>query len=201
MVTSIQQASANAAVAYLRTALPGVLIHPRWPTSDFQGKTITLITAGARRDQAINPRLLSNIPQGDNQTVSVWQVALCTQPFQLDVWAQSFTERDDIVAQLDTAFRAGRAPLPWIAYDDPVSNGFFVPLADGWDGTAYFSFDTPDYEDSPDSVKRNQYRATFRGDAYMTLAITAPALQRIKQIKISAYLDGPNSPPDDTLIP
>lgn len=203
MAVSIHQATANAAVAYLTTALPDVTIYPRWPTADFQGKAITLITAGSRRDQSIDPRLLSNTPQGTNQTVSVWQVAECTQPFQLDVWAQSFSDRDDIIARLDGALRSGLNPLPAVVFKDPVANGFFVNVADGWEAmqtTAYFSFDAPDVDDTPESITRRQFRATYRGDAYMKLALTATT-PRQTQIILSAYLDGRNHPPTDTLIP
>lgn len=147
------------------------------------------------------PCILSKTNQGANHTQVVWQVAECTQPFQLDVWASSHAERDDIVAQLDGVLRAGLSPLGGFN-PDPVGNGFFVNLADGWDSsntTAKFSFDSPDYEDSPDSFGRQSFRATYRGTAYMKLTITASS-PRQRFIRLAAFLDGIDQPSTDTTI-
>lgn len=203
MKVTVQQAAANAAVAYLKTQLPDVAISSRWPGKDFPGKAITLITAGSRRDEAMSPRVLSNVRLGDNQTRTTWQVAECTQPFQLDVWATSFLDRDDIVARLDSALRAGLNPIPWVTSADPVANGFFVALEDGWEEsqtTAKFSFLNPDYEDSPDSVARSQFRATYRGTAWMKLTVPA-TVARQKHIHLVSYLNGEPTPFPTTTLP
>lgn len=203
MAVSIEQAAANAAVAYIRTKFTGIPINTRWPKSDFSGKAITLITAGARRDESIQTRVLGNTPMGGNQTRALWQLAECSQPFQLDVWATTHADRTDILANLDVVLRAGFNSLPWVTLADPFQNGFFVQIGDGWSDlvstTAHFVFENPDYDDTPDGVNRSQYRATYRGTAYMKLALPATTA-RITRTTLKAYLDGDTRPSTDTLI-
>lgn len=192
MAVSVQQASLNAAVAYLKTKITSATIHSRWPGIDFPGDAITLITAGSRHDTALDPRILSAVNQGSTQTSAVWQIAECTQPLQLDVWSTSFLGRDNIIAQLDTYLRAGQQPIAGNSFLDPVGNGFFVALADGFDAfqtTAKFSFSGPDHEDSPDSVTRSQFRATYRGTLYAKLAIPA-VTYRQKTFHLNQVLNG-----------
>jgi hypothetical protein len=193
---TIQQAAANAAVVHLRNKFPSDLsIHARWPSKDFPGKAITLITAGARQDRSIQPRILKQQNVGDTQTSAVWQIAECTQPFQLDVWATSWDERDDLMASLDEHLRSGAGPMGLTFYD-PVESGFWVPLQDGWEDsetTARFSFSSPDIEDSPESVGRRQYRATYRGVAWMSLALPA-VTYRLKTFHLQAFLNGEEEP-------
>lgn len=192
MGVSIQQAAANAAVAYLQDKMSGVPIHSRWPAKEFPGRSITLIFAGARRDQLLDPHMVSRANYGDYHTRATWVVAECTQPFQLDVWSTSFLERDSIVADLDIYLRAGREPLGTFTSFDPVANGFFVALGDGWEesgATADFSFEAPELEDYPDSVGRSQFRASYRGVAHMKLSVqvTSP---RQRQIILTSLLNG-----------
>jgi len=203
LAVSVQQAAANAAVAYFKTRLPrDIAVHARWPGKDFPGKAITLITAGSRRDQPLDPRILSKSNRGDNQTRAIWQIAECTQPFQLDLWATSHIERDDLIARLDEILRAGFAPLTDVVFKDPVANGFFVKLADGWEEaetTAKFSFTSPDIDDSADAFARNQFRATYRGTAWMKLTIIATS-PRQRAINLTALLDGSDQPRTNTVI-
>lgn len=194
MAVSIHQAAANAAVAYLSSQLPNdIKVSSRWPTADFPGRAITLITAGSRRDQSYPPRILSNTPQENSKTTkTVWQIAECTQPFQLDVWATSHDMRDDMIARLDVILRAGYTALGQPSAN-PVEGFFAVAVRDGWDDlgetTAQFSFDEVDYEDSSESMTRSQYRATYRGTAWMNLAIATNSIRQV-QINLRDLLDG-----------
>lgn len=198
---SIHQASLNAAAAYLQTKLTGVEVAARWPERDFPGKAVTIIAAGARRDYPLPPRVVSKTNVGANQTNAIWEIAECALPLQLDVWAVSHIDRDDIIARLDQHLRSGFGPIASITNKDPVANGFFVKIADGWeasDAHAKFSFSGPDYEDYPESVGRRQFRATYRGNAFMKLSVPAVS-PRQKQIILTAYLDGV-SPREETVI-
>lgn len=167
-------------------------IHSRWPNKDFPGRAITLITAGSRRDQVFEPRVLSNTNSGTNQTKSVWQIAECTQPLQLDVWATSHDERDDLLARLDIALHGGYSAIR-PGRSNPVEGFFAVELSDGWEDlgntTAQFHFDSADYEDSADTIQRCQFRATYSGEAFMKLAIAAITPRQI-QINVRNMLDG-----------
>ncbi len=200
MGVSIQQAACNAAVAYLRTKLPGLQIHARWPGQDFPGKAITLITAGSRQDQPLEPRILSKTNQGDTQTNAVWQIAHCSQPVQLDIWAKTWDDRDSLLADMDRLLRGGFSPMPAITFGDPIGAGLWVSLQDGWEATettAYFSFQQPDFEDIPESIGRDQYRAIYRGNVWMMLSIPAVSFRQ-KTINLTSILDGADR--DTTVI-
>lgn len=178
MSVSVHQAAANAFAGWLGTKLTGVTVEPRWPSPDkkLPAKAITLVCAGPRHDEPIDIRALSYANQGDHQTRAIWQVAACQQPVQLDVWAHTDVDRDDILAQLDTLLRAGSTAIPGIYNPNPVGQGVLVALADGWDEmgtTADFVFEGPELLDEPMTPNRADYRATYRGDAYVMLAIPA----------------------------
>lgn len=131
--------------------------------------------AGQRRDLPIDLRLLSKTNLGPTQTTAVWQVAACTQPFQLDVWASSDPARDDLLAQLDTLLHAAESSLSTSFCATPAGTGNLIALADGWEscGTvADFIFDQPTLETTSDSQSRSLYRATYRGDAHFNLTVT-----------------------------
>lgn len=188
---SIQQAAANASATFIQSKMPDVAVSSRWPGKEFPDKAITIIIAGSRRDQTQEPRILSKTNQGANETSVVWQVAEVTQPFQLDVWAKTYMARDDMMARLDRVLRAGYEPLGTINRD-PFANYFYVNVLDGWDvseTTARFTFDSPDWDDTPDTVGRAQFRATYRGLARMKLTFTAVS-PRQKTINLAAFLDG-----------
>lgn len=194
-MVSIQQAAINAAVAYLKTRITDAPIYSRWPTGDFTGSAITLIPAGTRRDTVLAPTLINSTPISATLTRAVYQVGQCIQPIQMDIWATSFDERDSLMAEVDAAIRAGFTSLtvnPPV-FADPVALGFWVDIASGWESTdtkAYFIFESPDYEDTADAIKRRQYRATYMGDAYMNLVQSANA-PRQTQIIVTDGIGNP----------
>lgn len=192
MIVSIQQAANNALVAYLQPFLTDVVISSNWPSPDrdLPEKAITIITAGARRDFPLDPKQIKNTLNGSTMVDTVWQVASCVQPFQLDIWTHSNIERDDLMARLDILLRAG--PVGFSTPQDPVGNSLLLPVFDGWESsstTADFSFENYDDDDSSDSSGRNVYRSTYRGDANFMLTITKTSARQ-KQINFSMFLDG-----------
>lgn len=139
--------------------------------------------------------LVWTIPFSRKRVVTVWQIAACTQPVQLDVWADSDVERDDIMARLDTALNAGESALAGVYNPDPVGHGLLLALADGWtNSSADFYFDAPDLDDLPDSVGRSVYRATYRGDSNFMLTLSSTTARQ-QVIKFRAALD--SYPTDD----
>jgi hypothetical protein len=183
MAVTIQQAAVNALATWLTSQLTGgVTVATRWPSPDrpLPAKAVTILLAGARTDIRLDPEILSATNLGDFQTTVVWRLMACTQPLQLDVWAQSDFERDDIMAQLDTALNAGESSLAG-AYANPVGHGCLVAVADGWPAstTADFVFNSPDIDDSPESAKRSEWRGTYRGEVHVMLSVTKVSARQV----------------------
>ncbi len=187
-MVSVQQASANALAAWLRTQITGVTIFSRWPNTDVKlpERVLSITTSGRRRDIPIQPTILSNTPNGDTNTDTVWLVAACVQPLQLDVWTRTHQDRDDLVAQLDVLLRAGTAALaPDV--DNPFTNpigiesGVLVTLGDNWPDTiADIEFADPELEEAGDQASAADFRATYRGNANVMLSVaTTTARQKV----------------------
>ena len=198
--TSVQQAAANAFATWLATKLGNdVVVEPRWPSPDKRKnpKVVTVVMAGPRRDTPIDLRQLSTTNVGATNVRTVWQVAACTQPFQLDVWAESDVELDDIIARLDEVLHTGESSLASLVGAMPVGHGNLIAVGDGWDdfGTiADFSFEEPDTDDSGDTADRNIYRATYRGDAHFMLTVSTLTARQLV-IKFLATLNESNEDP------
>jgi hypothetical protein len=201
---SIQQAAANAFATWLGSKLaPDVVVEPRWPSPDKRKnpRVVTVVMAGPRRDTPIDLRQLSATNVGATQKRTVWQVAACSQPFQLDVWAESDVELDDIVARLDEALHSGESSLASVFNPMLVGHGNLIAVGDGWDdfGTvADFNFEEPDTDDAGDTADRNIYRATYRGDAHFMLTVSTLTARQLV-IKFLAQLS--ESDPDPTAEP
>lgn len=177
MIVTIQQASNNALAAYLATAMPDVSVTTRWPNpdKDLPEKAITILLAGTRRDEQMDLRQLSATPTGSTKSTVVWQLAMCIQPVQLDVWARSDLARDDILAQLDRLLHAGESALVGAFNPDPVGHSVLLAVQDGWDScgtTVDFDFDGPELQDTASAIGSRQYRATLVGDAHFALSLT-----------------------------
>ncbi len=183
MSVTIQQAAANAFAAKLATYLPDVVVEPRWPASDKQKppKSITIVMAGPRRDTPLDLRVIKQTNTGATQTTAVWQVSACVQPFQMDVWALSEVERDDVLARLDQFLHMGDT---WLGSFNPMPVGVatLVAVQDGWESfntIADFTFEEPDTDNEADTPDRAIYRATFRGDAHFKLAVTTVTARQL----------------------
>lgn len=184
MVVSIQQASINAFAAYLKTQLSSdIVIADRWPEPDqpLPPKAISILTSGNRRDIRFERNIQPTGNIGTSQVGVSVTLFQCQQALQLDVWALSDDERDDILAQLDVALNtgvAGNYVLP--------DHGVIVPVADGYPPGVFadFSFENPDTDDTADSARTSEYRATYRGDLFVMFAAPATvARQRLIQFQ------------------
>lgn len=205
---SIQQAAVSSLSTWLASQFPDCAVYDRWPEANVSlTKAITIIRAGARVDDYIDPVVLRQINSETNPTQSLytWRLAYCSQPVQLDVWTTSDVVRDDIMARLDDALHSGFTALGDFS-QDPVSNDVFLNFReeDGWFGAVNFRFDSPDLIETPDNVQQTEYRATYKGFAFFELSVDAPSprLAQINlQLKISQQLPPPTDlTPDLTII-
>ncbi len=179
---SIQQAAINSLSAWIGSQMDDVTVLSSWPSPDFPppNKSITILTAGPRQDESIPLRYIGQEDGNSPNTTATWQIKVCEQNLQLDIWADSDVERDDIIARLDTVLNAGEA-ASGIGTHDPVGSGVLLAVADGFPmgTTADFTFEGPDTEDSPESISRSEYRATIRGTAYLGLTVNAVSAKQI----------------------
>lgn len=203
---SIEQAMANALVTYLSGALTDVIVSPRWPNpaKNLPPKAITVVPAGRRqaldtsgsfiRSVAVETAFLvdgagnqilddnGNPLVDDKHKVYTYTIEACVHPIQLDVWALTDFDRDDIVARLDAALSANLVTTIGAANDDPFRDGPLLPLGDGYTGFADFIFDGPLKDDSTDSASRAEFRASYNGNAsaHLTLKRQLPTMSIFK---------------------
>ena len=175
MAVTIQQAASNALQTWIAGQLTGgVVVDSQWPGPDtvLPAKAVTILLAGPRQDSHIPEHILSSVNSGAHQANVTWQYMACEQPLQIDVWATDPIARDDILAQLDQVLNAGNRGVG--GTDSYVDGLLLQPLvADNWANTFFdYEFHSPDIDDTPDSIKRSEYRATMRGTAYMMLQAT-----------------------------
>ena len=187
MATSIQQAALNSLATWLTSQISsGVEISARWPSPDraLPAKAITIIKAGNTFDTPIERNIINQVDSLlDNSTIATWQIRSRRQPLQLDVWATTEPDRDDLLAQLDSALNAAESPVT--SFGDAAGSGLLLNIADGWvNSFADFSFDGPSITDTPDSVQRSEYRATISGDLYVMLTVDRTSARQI-QIALS----------------
>jgi hypothetical protein len=189
-LVTITQAARDALAAWLVAELEptgngdGVVVEPRWFEVDrrLPPRAISIIDAGPRRIDWTDPMQLLVVPGRTAKLVDVtWGLGYIEQRVQLDVWAQSDVALDDIMARLDVALNAGTRPLG-IGNLDPVGIGVLLALADAWaPGTADFTFDEPNTDQTADMANQSEWHATYRGVARMQLVqvATSPKLARI----------------------
>src|SRR5579864_5517484 len=124
-LVSIDQAAINAIKLWFAANLPAdVVIDDRWPepSRSLPVKAITILPAGAREQDYVDPQIVSATslgPSTNNQMYS-WLVALIKQPLQLDVWTKSDVDRDDIKARLEPILFAGEGLTLGSYNADPV---------------------------------------------------------------------------------
>ena len=197
MITSIQQAAVNAFGTWLQARLPDVKVEKRWVANDKNfpsaGRVVSIIPAGARRDTAMDLRQISRTNNGANNVDTIWQIASCMQPLQLDVWATSHVGRDDIIALLDNCLHLGDSYLTSISpFIDPVGYGVALNVADGWEThntVADFTFEDPEIDDVSDDVGRSIFRARYSGTADFMLTVKTTTARQ-KRINFRLFLDG-----------
>lgn len=193
MRTSVGKASANALGAFLKQSFAqngsgDVTVYSRWPNGpDLKGRVISIIPVGNRvRDDSYGTIEVANRVNLSATTAQIrFRQGDLTQPLQLDVWCRSDDGRDDILAQLDDILHQGLPQTLNVLNSlqtitgDPVNDELSLPLAVPFDGDfATYQFDEESIDDTPDSIQRCEYRATFLGQARMPYSFfrTVPRL-------------------------
>jgi hypothetical protein len=150
-------------------------VHARWPeaTTKLAPKTVSVLLAGPREDQFLDPIPIARVDTGQNRALFTWRVRACKQPLQIDVWATSHAARDDLVAQLEQALNVSETKSLGVSNADPVRQGVVLRLPEPWGGLSDFLFDSATANDSSDAAQRSEYRATARGSAWMDLTVQA----------------------------
>ena len=112
-----------------------------------------------------------------------------TQHMQVDVWADSYAGRDDVIAQLDDALHAGRAETLNIKnsvqsiQSDPYNDELALWFAEDSEFTGNictFQFDEFVIDDDPDAVQRCEYRATGIGESRMPNLVSRTVPRLVK---------------------
>lgn len=211
--TSIQQAARNALSTWLTAEFSSedITIEPRWVEADRQlkPKQITIIDAGPRDIEWLDLEVLASTnvdTEGGEDVAKVdatWNLGFITQPVQLDVWAQTDVELDDIIARLDESLNKGARGLG-VTNVDPFAAGLLLTMADGWHpGTVDFLFEEPVILQSPTSVGEGEWRAMYRGRATAQMVQTARS-PRIARILLEARIydrdADKGAPPEQTVI-
>lgn len=179
MKVSIGQASRSALADWLRSQLlSDITVFDRWPEPGtvLPPKAVSVILRGRRSGPDVCGLAVGPVvPQGPNSVAVVFEAGNFVQPMQLDVWAKSDVERDDIIAQLDVALNAGEGKV--FGFGDPVRDGLLLAFrpVDGFDGYVDYWFDDVAIDDMPDTVQRGEFRATYLGEARGALERSAVA--------------------------
>jgi len=114
--------------------------------------------------------------------VYTWRLRSCELPLQLDVWATSSAELDDLLARLEPELFVD-ATADELDGGGPVREGLLVDLADGWEGgVADAVFEAPQRIDSEDAVQRAEFRATYRGRADFVVTVKAQSARMAKLV-------------------
>lgn len=177
---SIQQAAANRLSRWLSTDIPAVTEGQRWPEPDVQlpPKAVTILLAGPRLDTIYDPYVVATQFLDSQTAIYTYAIASCRQNMQLDIWATSDLERDDILARMDVAMHAGIGQTIPGSNGDPVATGLLLQLDPsqdgGWGGYVDYWFDAFQTASSPWQIREVEYRATSKGWAEFLLTVTTP---------------------------
>lgn len=188
MLVPVHIASFNALCNYLASAMPDVKVEPRWPDPSKQLPQlgITIIPAGGLKKLYMDqPQVVTSevIPSSVNK-IWTFRIAEYEQPFQMDVWSHFSADRDDIVARLENYLNVGDSQLSVNSNNVSIlpaqTDSLVLELADGWEGSnaTYYFDESITYDDTPEQVARQEYRATYSGNLYcnLTKKVVAPQL-------------------------
>jgi hypothetical protein len=180
MKVSVSRAAVQALGAWLTQSLEGVTVRDKWPPAGvpLKGRVVTIVAVGNRErgDSYGTVEIASRTNISATQCRIRFRQGEVSQPLQLDVWAGSDVDRDDVIAQLDQVLHAGRSETLNIKNSvqtvgsDPWSDELtlaFDPTGP-YDGDyCTFLFDDVAIDDTPESIQRAEYRATFLGSSKM----------------------------------
>lgn len=206
---SVLQAASDAFGAYLQTALGSdVRVYSSWPEPDQKlRKAVTLTSVGPRQvdynagEIAPVVKVAELVPPDPVLKNYTFAVAVFRQSVQLDVWATSFVECDDILARLDDILTDGLGASLGQANADPNRDGSVVALnpADGHEGFAEFLFDGQDDDQTSAQSGRDEWRATIHGECSVNYQKTK-TLPTLKSLKLAVKFIVDQDPGDTELF-
>lgn len=189
MQTSVGQAAANSLATYLKSTLSSdIVVYSHWPKGPSLPKRVVSIIPVGRRTRGDEYGTLEFVDQVNLSTLSATitiKLGEQTQPIQLDIWTDTFDGRDDVIAQLDQLLYQGPVTTMAVPYStpgrnsDPVNDELVLPfdLSNSQSPSPFagqtvaFQFDDAVIDDTPDSIQRDEYRATFLGEARMAKTV------------------------------
>jgi hypothetical protein len=213
---SAQKACANALAQYIAATLaaqgnPDVVVSQHWPQASkaLPRRAITVLEAGeAQRELTQASVTLENVRTSTTADYMV-QAYNARLPMQIDIWASSDVERDDLIARLDDMLNQGCSQLPGVFNPDAFSEGVTLPMgantispsSTSWNGNSMFWFESFVETDTPDSTQRSEYRASARGEAQYVYVQTR-TLDRLLGInlKLKAHEIGAAGSPPSTQL-
>jgi hypothetical protein len=169
------QAAANALALWLSANLShDITVYPRWPEpSNLPPKSISILRVGrTSRVDAFGLWLATRTNVGPTRAQVQFMFGAVEQPIQLDVWASTDVDRDDILGQLETVLYAGIKSTINVS-GDPVRDGVLLPLADGFTGNVDFFFEDTTIDDTPEQIQRLEFRATIGALARFAITVDA----------------------------
>lgn len=199
MAVTVQQAAVNALRAWLASELPDAVVFDRWPAPERElpPKAVTILLAGkARDDITIGQRIVKTVPLDPTTATYSWRFGTRYHPVRIDLWATSDYDRDDLMERVDQALHKGPKFTLGLPLGDPVRDGPLIALADGHEGYADFTFESPD-PSFPETAE-SEWRASFDGTVAVDLIVTADS-PRLLVVKLQAKITElkPSSAPAD----
>jgi hypothetical protein len=193
LIVSIEQAAANALTAWIASQMTDCFCSPRWADASMEygqtlGKAITVLYTGDPTvdyvsDDEVVGRTNTSATRADFRFLR----SSFNQPYQIDVWATSEVERDDIVARLKDALNASEGATLGRTNADPFRDGVLVAMGDGRTGYADFLFDSAQKSDTADANARQEFRATYRGVAQLTESSVANRARLRPTLHLNAH--------------
>lgn len=206
---TLEQTMCDLLATYLQSELDAALgagvvpVEPEWPAPDSPlpdgagtrpKRSVTLVMVGERRDVRLQESLLSVEPGSVSGSFNCrYRVKACTQPIQLDIWAQTMPEADEIASVLEDSLHRG----PKYTLGDPlgelVRDGPLLKFADDdprYYGFVDFTFDGPSRDSS--LVREREGRIMMSGSADGILTVDAES-PKLALVKLQMALDGANA--------
>jgi hypothetical protein len=194
---SVQQAAVTAFVAYLTVQLVAVfgegkvLVEDRFPEAGppMFDKTlrrrVTVICAGEREDLFVQANVVRAKPISSSEKVRMgWRMKACRQPLQLDLWATTSVELQELMAEVDVALHQGPGVTLGLTNADPVRDGVLLALNPdtGHEGFTDVFFEGPSIVNDGAEQQQRECRAMYRGALDVDLVVEAisPTMARIK---------------------
>lgn len=169
---SPEQAMVSTLVAYLRTQLDeDIVVMDHWAEAELPNKAVTVLMSGGADESDVNGTYVRPIdvtqPDTDPNPVYTYAIAELEQNIQIDLWAQTDADRDDMCAQLHDAIHQGYAQTLGPAYinDEPFRNGILLPCEDGITFIDFEFSGSATRENTNEAPVRREYRATLYGSA------------------------------------